>query len=79
VVSFAACWYLLIYVNYAVFAVCLTSYVVFLLALAGLRENALIAHRSLNTMVGGTIALTIHALFLPLERKSNQELATRNL
>ena len=39
VVIFAGSCYLLIYVNYATFAVCLTSYVVFLLALAGLPEN----------------------------------------
>ena len=69
VVCFAGSCYLLIYVNYATFAVCLTSYVVFLLALAGLPESALIPYRSLNTVIGGAIALAIHASFLPVERQ----------
>ena len=69
VASFAGSCYLMIYVNYATFAVSLTSYVVFLLALAGLPENALIAHRSLNTILGGAIALSVHAAFFPIEKK----------
>ncbi len=67
VAIFAGSCYLLIYVNYATFAVCLTSYVVFELALAGLPEKELIAHRSLNTILGGAIALAVHAIFAPLE------------
>ncbi len=70
VAIFAGSCYLLIYVNYAAFAVCLTSYVVFLLALAGLPENALIVHRSLNTILGGAIALTVHAAFSPMEKQA---------
>jgi len=68
VALFAGLCYLMIYVNYATFAICLTSYVVFLLALAGLPEGALIAHRSMNTILGGAIALSVHAVFAPLER-----------
>jgi hypothetical protein len=67
VVIFAGSCYLLIYVNYATFAVCLTSYVVFLLALAGLPESGLIAHRSLSTVLGGAVALAVHAAFSPIE------------
>jgi hypothetical protein len=70
VATFAGSCYLLIYVNYATFAVCLTSYVVFLLALAGLPENVLIAHRSLCTILGGAIALVVHAAFSPIEKRS---------
>jgi len=70
VAIFAGSSYLLIYVNYATFAVCLTAYVVFLLALAGLPENALIAHRSLSTILGGAIALAVHAAFSPIEKQS---------
>jgi len=70
VAIFAGSSYLLIYVNYATFAVCLTSYVVFLLALAGLPENDLIAHRSLSTILGGAIALAVHAAFSPIEKQS---------
>jgi hypothetical protein len=70
VATFAGLCYLLMYVNYATFAVCLTSYVVFLLALAGLPENALIAHRSLCTILGGAIALAVHAAFSRVEKRS---------
>ena len=68
VVIFVFACYLLIYVNYAVFAVCLTSYVVFLLALAGLPETDLIKHRMVSTLLGGGIAWIVHAIFSPLER-----------
>jgi hypothetical protein len=69
VVIFTGACYLLLYVNYVTFAVCLTSYVVFLLALAGLPENAVIAHRSMNTISGGAIALAVHAVFSRLEKR----------
>lgn len=68
VVFFTSVCYLMLYVNYIAFAVCLTSYVVFLLALAGLPENVVIAHRSLNTIFGGAIALGVHAIFARLEK-----------
>ncbi len=70
VAIFAGSSYLLIYVNYATFAVCLTAYVVFLLALAGLPENALIAHRSLSTILGGAVALAVHVAFSPIEKRT---------
>ena len=63
VVVFAAACYLLVYVNYAAFAVCLTSYVVFLLALAGAAEAATIAHRAVNTLIGGALGGLAHASF----------------
>jgi hypothetical protein len=69
VVIFTGSCYLLIYVNYATFAVCLTSYVVFLLALAGLPENDVIAHRSLSTILGGAVALAVHAAFSGIEKQ----------
>jgi hypothetical protein len=68
VVFFVWTCYLLIYVNYAAFAIAVTSYVVFMLALAGLPETGLIAHRLLNTMLGGGIAWAVHATLSPLER-----------
>jgi uncharacterized membrane protein YccC len=68
VIVFSALCYLFIYVNYAVFAICLTSYVVFVLSLAGLPENVVIAHRSMNTLLGGAIALVVHAIFSPVEK-----------
>ena len=68
VVIFAWICYALIYVNYAGFAVSVTAYVVFFLALAGLPETALISHRILNTLLGGVIGLMVHAMFSPLEQ-----------
>lgn len=68
VVVFTGLSYLLVYVNYIAFAACLTSYVVFLLALAGLPENVVIAHRSMNTILGGLIALVVHSAFAPIQR-----------
>jgi hypothetical protein len=65
---FAAACYLLVYVNYATFAACLTSYVVFLLALAGAPEAATIVHRIVNTLLGGTIAGLGHAAFAGVGR-----------
>jgi Fusaric acid resistance protein-like len=63
VVIFAAASHLLVYVNYVAFSVCVTSYVVFLLSLAGLPESAVIAHRVVNTLLGGTVAFVVHAIF----------------
>jgi hypothetical protein len=68
VVIFAWICYALIYVNYAAFAVSVTAYVVFILALAGLPQTALISHRMLNTLLGGVIALIVHAMFSPWEQ-----------
>jgi hypothetical protein len=69
VTIFAGLCYLWVYVNYAPFAVCLTSYVVFLLALAGLPESYLIANRSVSTILGGAVALAVHAAFSPIEER----------
>jgi hypothetical protein len=73
VVLFAVLCYFTIYVNYALFAICLTSYVVFLLSLAGLPENVLIAHRTVNTLIGGAVALVIHGVFSPVEAYVSSE------
>jgi hypothetical protein len=71
VVIFASSSHLLVYVNYVAFSVCVTSYVVFLLSLAGLPENAVIAHRVANTLLGGTVALAVHAVFAHGEKQMN--------
>jgi Fusaric acid resistance protein-like len=69
VVIFAASSHLLVYVNYVAFSVYVTSYVVFLLSLAGLPESAVIAHRVVNTLLGGTVALAVHAIFAHWEKQ----------
>jgi len=65
VLIFAWGSYALLNVNYAAYAVCITSYVVFLLGFAGLPTLAVVEHRSLNTVLGGALALLA---YLPLER-----------
>jgi uncharacterized membrane protein YccC len=67
-VIFASSSHLFVYVNYVAFSVCVTSYVVFLLSLAGLPENAVMAHRVVNTLLGGTVALAVHAVFTDWEK-----------
>jgi uncharacterized membrane protein YgaE (UPF0421/DUF939 family) len=57
---FAFCSYATNTVNYGLFTLCLTSYIVFLLSLNQL-PGALIAHRrAVCTITGGLIALVIH-------------------
>jgi hypothetical protein len=48
-------------VNYALFSVCITAYVVSLLSLAGLPGRLVAEHRVLNTLLGGSIALSAYA------------------
>lgn len=66
VLLFAGACYQLVYVNYAAFAACLTSYVVFLLAMVGAPAAPTIAHRTLNTLIGGALAGLGHAVFVGL-------------
>lgn len=55
--------YCLLYVNYGAFAVALTGYIVFILAMVRVPERATIAHRVEATLIGGAIALLMHAVF----------------
>jgi len=66
VLLFGGACYQLVYVNYAAFAACLTSYVVFLLALVGAPAAPTIAHRIVNTLIGGGLAALSHATFVGL-------------
>lgn len=68
VLLFVWCACSLLWVNYAMFVVPLTAYVVTLLALAGLPEPFVIRHRLLNTLLGGLISLLIHLIFFSWER-----------
>ena len=70
VLIFAGAAFVLVYVNYAAFAACLTSYVVFLLALAGAAEATVVVHRILNTLIGAGLAFAGHLVFARLERWS---------
>ena len=68
ILVFVWCSCAVLWVNYAVFVVPLTAYVVSLLALAGLPEPFVIHHRLLNTMLGGLISLVLHLAFFGWER-----------
>jgi uncharacterized membrane protein YccC len=60
VVVFAFLAYATLNVNYALFTLFLTAYIVFLLSLANL-PGMLIAHRrALATIIGGMLALLVH-------------------
>jgi uncharacterized membrane protein YccC len=59
--SFAA--YVVVRANYLLFSVCVTSYVVFLLAFAGLPSGATVEDRLVSTVIGGTLALGVYMLW----------------
>ena len=64
--------YMLLNVNYAAYAIAITAYVAFLLALVGLPELAVVRARVLNTALGGLCAFLGHfVLQAPPPRRSS--------
>jgi len=63
--------YALLNVNYAVYAIVITAYVAFLLALVGLPELVVVRMRVVNTALGGLCAFLGHFLFLPGTRRAS--------
>ena len=61
---FAWLAYALVNVNYGLFAVFLTAYIVFLLDFGGLSTKVVVAHRTLNTALGGGLALLSYVTVL---------------
>ncbi len=61
---FAWLAYALVNVNYGLFAVFLTGYIVFLLDFGGLSTRVVVAHRTLNTALGGGLALLSYVTIL---------------
>jgi hypothetical protein len=55
-------------VNYGVFAVCITGYIVFILAIVHAPTSATIAHRVEATLLGGAVALIVHGVFQAVDR-----------
>jgi uncharacterized membrane protein YccC len=51
-------------VNYALYAIPLTSYIAFLLAIARAPERDIAEYRVIATAIGGVIAMLIHALYV---------------
>jgi uncharacterized membrane protein YccC len=55
--------YALVRVSYALFTICITGYVVFLLMLAGIPELTAVTYRVEYTVAGGLLALCIYGLW----------------
>jgi Fusaric acid resistance protein-like len=51
-------------VNYGLFTLCLTAYIVCLLALSSLPGNVVAYHRAISTAIGGGLALTVRLFVL---------------
>jgi hypothetical protein len=71
VLIFAWLCYSLPRVNYATFTICITVYIVFLLALAGLPEMIMVEYRTVDTVIGGVLALIAYALW-PVQARHPQ-------
>ncbi len=69
VAGFAWLAYSLTNVNYALYAVCLTSYIVFLLDFGGLSPANVVHNRALNTTLGGALAMLSYVTVL-IRRRS---------
>lgn len=62
VVLFAWLSYAFLYANYAVYAMCITGYVVFLLSFGGLPERTVVIARAVNTLIGGLLGVAVYLL-----------------
>lgn len=56
-------------VNYGLFTLCLTAYIVSLLGLNSLPGNLVAYHRAISTIIGGALALTVRLLVLRHRKK----------
>jgi uncharacterized membrane protein YccC len=72
-VLFALAAYHVLFVNYGAFATCLTGYVVFILALAGLPERELIWHRTICTLIGGALVMLVYGAGALVQRSLRRE------
>jgi hypothetical protein len=63
VLAFVGAGYALVHTSYALFTVCITGYVVFLLMLAGVPELTAATDRVLYTLEGGVLALCVYGLW----------------
>ena len=75
---FAWLSYATLNVNYALFAVCITGYIVFLLSLAAIPESIIAHRRALCTAIGGGLALTVRLVVI-YRRSSKKKLADETI
>ncbi|HET7813293.1 MAG TPA: FUSC family protein, partial [Candidatus Baltobacteraceae bacterium] len=68
VIFFGFLGYLVIVLNYAVYTITVTAYVVFLLALAGMPSHNAVVDRIAATLFGGALGLLCYAIFPTWER-----------
>lgn len=71
ILFFAWLAYSLNAVNYGLFTLCLTAYIVCLLALASLPGNVVAYHRAISTILGGALALSVRLVVIRY-RKTHQ-------
>jgi Fusaric acid resistance protein-like len=64
ILFFAWLTYSLSNVNYGLFTLCLTAYIVSLLALGSLPGNVVAYHRAISTMIGGALALSVRLIVI---------------
>jgi uncharacterized membrane protein YccC len=64
-------------VNYGLFTLCLTAYIVCLLALASLPGNAVAYNRALSTVIGGALALTVRLLVIRYRKQHSTPLTVQ--
>ncbi len=65
--------------NYGVLVICITAYVVLLLALTGVAPADTISARGLNTLIGGSLCLIAYWIWPTWERKQVKEMGARLL
>ncbi len=63
----------LINVNYALYSVCLTSYIVFLLSLDGIPGPEIAHRRFICTLIGGVIALSVRLTVIRLRQNQDRD------
>jgi uncharacterized membrane protein YccC len=70
----ATAWgcYALFRVNYALFALCVTAYIVWLFAFGGLPEPVVALYRVIATTIGGVVALAAHFLYVAHPREATR-------
>jgi hypothetical protein len=56
-------------VNYGLFTLCLTAYIVTLLAVGSLPGNVVAYHRAISTIIGGALALTVRLLVIRYRKR----------
>ncbi len=68
-IVFAFASYLLMPINYGLFALAITAYVVFVIGVAGGHAGETIVDRVISTLIGGALALTAYAAWPTWERR----------